>query len=267
MNLGVVGFGNLGKAFVKGIIKSEKFKNPDIYVIAKTEETLEEAKKHYKVNVCKNMSALIEFCDVIVLVVKPAVAETIIKQINDSDYNNKIFISLMAGVKIEKLKAMFSAPVRMYRAMPNVSIANLQGVTAISFPDEISDNDKQIVKDIFQSLGLVIEVREDEIEQITSLSACGLGFVAHLMDSFVEAGIKIGLSREIATQITIQTFYGAVKTTYEDNISPEKLKESVATKGGATEEGLHVLDKEKVASAIEKAVEASYKKALSFGKQ
>ena len=124
-----------------------------------------------------------------------------------------------------------------------------------------------MVKDIFQSLGLVIEVREDEIEQITSLSACGLGFVAHLMDSFIEAGIKIGLSREIATQITLQTFYGAIKTTSEDNISPVKLRECVATKGDATEEGLHVLEEGKVALAIKKAVEASYRKALSFGKQ
>jgi pyrroline-5-carboxylate reductase len=112
----------------------------------------------------------------------------------------------------------------------------------------------------------LIEVREDEIEQITSLSACGLGFVAHLMDSFVEAGTKIGLSREIATQITLQTFYGAVKTTSEDNFSPEKLRECVATKGGATEEGLHVIEEGKVALAIEEAVEASYRKALSFGR-
>lgn len=266
MNLGVVGFGNLGKAFVKGIIKGGKFKSQDIYITAKTKGTLEEARKYYKVNICKNVSELVELCDVIVLVVKPRVAETVIKQIDDSDYDHKVFISIMAGVKIEKLKAMFSAPVKIFRAMPNVSIANLQGVTAISIPDEMSDNEKEMVKDIFQSLGLVIEVREDGIEQITSLSACGLGFVAHLMDSFVEAGTKIGLSREIATQITLQTFYGAVKTTCEYNISPEKLKGSVATKGGATEEGLRVLEEEKVALAIEKAVEASYRKALSFGR-
>ena len=267
MNIGVIGFGNLGKAFVSGLIKSRNFSNQDIYITAKTEQTLIEAKTQYHVNICRSISELVDVCHIIVIIVKPAIAESVIKEINEVESSKKIFVSFMAGIQINKLKEMFYSPAKICRVMPNLSIEILQGISAVSIPSDLSNDQQQIVKDIFKMLGIVIEVDESEIEKFTALSACGLGFVAHLIEGFVNAGINMGISRELSTQISIQTFFGALKILIDNGLNPEILKERVATKGGATESGLTILYDEKVAELINKAFKASYRKVFVIDNQ
>ena len=245
MKITVIGFGNLGRAFVSGLLKSGKAKAEDITVCAKSEETLSLAKNTYGIGSTGDFNYSVNNADIVFLVLKPAVFLEIALKIPDGIP----VVSFIAGVKIGDIRRITKTQTEIVRAMPNLAIEKCEGIIGHT-PTE-----NEYIIDIFKSLGLAYETDESGIDKLTAFSACGLGFAAYILNAYTEAGISLGLSPEICGEVTRRTFISAAEVSnFKHTIT------AVATKGGATEQGLRIMEEKRLNEIIGTAVFKAYDK-------
>lgn len=246
MKIGIIGFGSLGKALVNGLINKNISLNENIFVCAKTDESIQIAIKEYNINASKDINDVIKNSDIIFLVIKGNVFEQISSDINTTDLGNKIFVSFMAGVTMERIKKAVGG-IAVVRAMPSIAIANGTGIIGYT------ETDNQTIINIFDRLGYAFKIFEDDIEKITALSACGLGFAAYILEAFTLAGVKLGFDYHTSKNVIAHTFSSEIHSSnYSDIIK------SVATEGGATEKGIDCFQESKIDDIIFQAIEKAY---------
>lgn len=249
---GIIGFGNVGKAFVEGLLAKDIINKENIYVFAKSVETLTTAIELYGVKSTDNLNTLLNNSDTVFLAVKKNV---FIELMNTSDvklFTNKKVISFIAGMSIGEIKQCVGNDCEVIKAMPNLSISNGNGIIGYTPTDCIE------IKNILGNLGYAFEVSEADIEKVTAFSACGLGFAAYLINAYIKAGEQLGFDAVTSKLIAEQNFLSAInKSNYSDTMV------SVATKGGATEAGINYLNKAGVDKSIVEAVHAAYEKLSS----
>ena len=249
MTVGFLGFGNLAKALYSGLFLSGKLDCKDVVVTAKSEQTLSYAKS-IGVTAVSSVKELFELSDIVILAVKPKVFETLINDL-PSSFNGKKIVSVMAMCKLEKLQKVFGkAPI--LRIMPSLSSST--GTDVIG----VSGNDKEFTDfiEILKGAGKLMYMGEDKLEAFTVGASCGLGFAGYILSAYKNAIKTLGFSEEEAKEITKITF--ANSSSYDDY---ESLYTLVATKGGATEQGLISMQSGGVDKVLEKAVQKAYDKA------
>ena len=245
MKVGIAGVGNLGSSLLDGLTFADIARS-DIIICEQPEYVDAVCKKH-RVMAVSDLNELIENCDIIFITLKGYVFETLtVKKPISPD---KTIVSLMAGVPFEKLRAVLG-DCRIVRAMPTLTVATKEGVIGYTkAPPE--------VEAIFKDLGYAFECAPDDIEKVMAFSACGLGFAAYLIDAFKKAGQALGFSEKDADKIAEVTFRGAV----ERGGFAETVK-AVATKGGATEQGVLYMDANNTYDIITGAVQKAYERMI-----
>ena len=260
--IGFIGAGNMAEALIRGLIKSGLYSRKDIIIsdISKQRESL--ISKNYAVTKCKNNSELAKKSDIIVLSVKPNNIGPVIKEISPVLSANNILISIAAGIPTSSIKKTLQINAKVVRVMPNTPALVLEGASAIYFPDKMTASNKKRVTKIFDSIGKTYEVdRESLMDGITALSGSGPAFVSLFIEAMADAGVKTGLSRQLALSLASQTVLGTAKLIIEENIHPAVLKDKVSSPAGTTIEGLNQLElngfRGTVISAVEAAAERS----------
>jgi len=245
MKIGIIGYGNLGRSLAEGLVRSGAASGKDICVCDNSPEMRELASSR-GFNATEDVNQAIASSDVVFLVIKSYVFEELAPTIDRSLLTGKTVVSFMAGVTFEKIRAQIGA-VELVRGMPSLAIAACDGVVAYTkAPRDVAD--------IFGRLGYAFEVGPEEIEKVMAFSSCGLGFAAYMIDAFAAAGERLGFSPETCVEIATQTFKNAVERgDYKNTVK------AVATKGGATEQGvLHMEScglRDIIAGAVQKAYE------------
>lgn len=229
MKIGIIGFGHLGKALAKGLVISGVLEGKDIYVLTKSQETKDIAMNKYNLKVAEDINEIVANVEIIFWVIKKNAFFEISSKLN-GNMCGIVNVSFMSGVTIEVIKE-YLGNVNILRAMPNIAIENADGIIGHT------KSNSKIVSSIFSKLGYAFEVEEKDIERVTAFSACGLGFAAYILNAFQETGIELGFSEEMSERIITQTFSNAITMSNYD-----KIVDSVATKGGATEEGILFLE-------------------------
>ena len=227
---GIIGFGHLGKAIVKGLLKSGIL-NEKILTCSKSKETRSFSQSEFGIVSTDDMNYVCKNCNVIFVTLK----KTVFDQLPIFDAQNTTIISCMAGVTINELKDIFIKANEIIRAMPMVSISTNEGIIGYTH----TDNDD--IKNLFDSFGYAFEISETDIEKVTAYSACVLGFAAYLVKSMISAGIALGFDDEISRKIAESNFSAAITCDKYDKIIAE-----VATKGGATEAGISCMNESNV---------------------
>jgi pyrroline-5-carboxylate reductase len=245
MNIGIIGFGNLGHSLAEGLIKSGTASGQNICVCDKAAEVRALASDRYGLSATADVNEAIRRSDVIFLVVKGYVFEEMAPVIDRTLFSGKTVVSFMAGVTFDQIYALIG-DVELVRGMPSLAIAVCDGVVAYTKAPEH-------VADIFHKLGYAFEVVPEDIEKVMAFSSCGLGFAAYLIDAFSAAGEKLGFSKETCDQIAAQTFKNAIdRGGFKDTVK------AVATKGGATEQGVLHMDANNVYGIMAQAVQKAY---------
>lgn len=245
MEIGIVGFGHLGKSLAKGLIKSNIAVASDIYILTRSSETKDVASKQYGFNIVNNINEMIDKVNIIFWVIKSNALAQVCSELNVG-MEGLTNISFMAGMSLEMIKKELGNA-EILRAMPSIAIENADGIIAYT-----STNDKRIPF-IFNKLGYAFEVEEKDIEKVTAFAACGLGFASYILNAFHETGKELGFSEEISEKIVARTFSNAILMS-----NFKETAKSVATKGGATEQGILCFENNNLNEIIKEAINKAY---------
>jgi len=267
--IGFIGAGNMGEAIIGALIQAGIFSSSMIYASDASKERLDMMKKTYGINVTDDNIRLFSESNIVILAVKPQQMNQVLSAIaSDKDYQikeHKLIISIAAGIPIKKIENLLYSPLENHsrenlpivRVMPNTPALVLAGMSGMSPNSYANPNDIQMTHTILKSMGKVLEFKEDDLDAVTALSGSGPAYVFYLIESMIEAGIKVGLKPDEASVLTIATLEGAVKLIKERNEPAQELRRKVTSPGGTTEAAIKVMEKNSVKQSIIDAIEAA----------
>lgn len=220
--------------------------------------------ERYGIKVSADNAALCAGCDAVVLAVKPQVYQTALKGIEAS---GKLFISIMAGVKSAALESLLGSGARVVRVMPNTPALVLAGASAISRGALATEADLALTRRIFDLVGTTCLVEEKLLDAVTGVSGSGPAYVLTFIEALADAGVKHGLTRDIATSLAAQTVLGSAQLLLETREHPAVLKGKVASPGGTTIAAMHSLDRDGFRAATMNAVDVCVAKSKELGER
>ncbi|HWQ59059.1 MAG TPA: NAD(P)-binding domain-containing protein [Clostridia bacterium] len=247
--IGIVGFGNLGRAFAKALVEHRIYERGDILVCSKSEATLALAREQFGIGATLDVNEVFRSCEYVFLAVKKNVFLEFAPKIERTSLVGKTVVSFMAGFPAGEIREALGGGAVIARAMPTLAIVDARGI--IAYTKECD----RAVRDAFHRLGFAFEVAEEDIEKTTVYAACGLGFAAYLIDAYIRAGITLGFDEHTSKRIAEMNFASAIRR----SDYPATMSE-VATKGGLTEYGFRRMTGDGVDAGIEAAVLATYRK-------
>ncbi len=264
--IGFIGGGKMATAIMNGIISSGWCENKNIFVSDKNEQALSVLKEKNGVNVTTDNKEVVKSCDVILFAVKPFVLRDVLTEIKPFITQNHLVMSIAAGISINTIEEILGN-VPVIRIMPNTPALVNAGMSAVCKGTFANDNHKEIAKNIFKSVGEVIETEEKYIDIITAISGSGPAFYYYIIDEIAKAGAKLGLDYETCLKLSAQTAKGSAKMIMESGINPEQLIINVTTPGGCTAVGNDVLKDNKVSDIMYETIEKTAQKAFELGKK
>jgi pyrroline-5-carboxylate reductase len=211
-----------------------------------------------------NLTA-IEGGSVIVLALKPQDIPTVLSEIGPKVRGDQLVVSIAAGVPLSKIEPAFEAPVPVIRVMPNTPCLVGQGMAAIARGKHATDEHAQTVLRIFNATGKAITVPEYQLDAVTALSGSGPGYVAVIIEAMADAGVRVGLARDIATTLAVQTVLGTAQMLSETGEHPARLKDIVSSPGGTTIAGIHALERGGIRASIIDAIVAATERSRELG--
>lgn len=260
--IGFIGAGNMGEALIKGLVTSKKVHPEQILASDRVKERLAYMAEHYGVKVFSKNFEVVRASDILILAVKPDDIKDVIKEIAEDVTKDKLLVTIAAGVSIELLRENLIHPLPpIIRVMPNTPALVMEGAIGIYPSPGISEDDKNIILQIFETVGKVVLVEKEEwMDAVTGLSGSGPAYIFLIMEALSDAGVKVGLPRKMANLLTIQTVLGSAKLALVGGRHFGELKDMVTSPGGTTIAGLEKLEEGGVRFAIIKAVEAATKR-------
>jgi pyrroline-5-carboxylate reductase len=262
MKIGFIGGGNMAEAMIKGMTaKGMK----DIMVSEPRAERRQHLEKMYRIKTSESNSEIASSCGIIILAVKPQNMDAVLKEIGPNITEEKTVVSIAAGITLSFLSSLLKTK-RLLRVMPNTPALIQEGMTVMSLCECFADRDISIIKEIFMSIGRVITLPEKYMDVVTAISGSGPAFIAQFMETMIDAGEKMGLNRDTASELALQTLSGTAKL-LDTGMSPENLREMVTSPGGTTEAGLETLKKRDFQDAVISAIDAATKRARELGKR
>jgi pyrroline-5-carboxylate reductase len=264
--IGVLGCGNMGGALVRGLVASGTAAPADIFVYDTLPGAMEALKKELGVQTVVQAHDLPTHSDVLVLAVKPQIFHHVAPGLKPkSGPKEKVVISVMAGVTSESIRTHFPDDYHIVRVMPNLPLSVGEGATAIEV-DGHSEATLLAAERIFRAAGKTARVTGYQMDAVTGLSGSGPAYAFEFLEGLILAGVKVGLPRDTASALVMQTVKGALKLLESGKAAgtpdtPSVWTARVSSPGGTTIHGLHVLEssgfKGILMAAVEAAVERS----------
>ncbi|WP_022850070.1 pyrroline-5-carboxylate reductase [Limisalsivibrio acetivorans] len=262
--IGFIGAGNMTEAIVRGITTKT---NPALIAVSDINEArLDMFKTQYKVGQANiDNKRTVDFCDILFIATKPQIIPDVLDELKD-DIGDRLVVSIAAGVQCPTIESHLPEGTRVVRVMANTPALVMTGATAVCAGSHATDDDVDLIKSIFELVGVCVVVKEDRMDAITGLSGSGPAFVYMFIDALSDGGVNMGLTRANATLLAAQTVMGAAKMVLETGVHPCQLKDNVTTPAGTTIKALHAMDKAGFRPAVIDAVEAATLKSRELGK-
>lgn len=210
-------------------------------------------------------AAVVAASNLLILAVKPQSMTSLLAEIRSRITAEHLIVSIAAGVTLGQL-AVGLGVTRLVRVMPNTPCLLGASASGISVGTGASAADVELVEKLFNAVGRAHRVPEQLLDAVTGLSGSGPAFVYLMIEALADGGVRVGLPREVATNLAAQTVYGAARMVLETGQHPGVLKDAVASPGGTTIAGLHALERAAVRGAFMDAVEAATRRATELGK-
>lgn len=264
--IGFIGGGNMAEALIKGLLAGGVAVS-GLLVAEPIAERRTFLNDRYGVNCTDDNGSLVAESDVIILAIKPQVAEKVLHGIAATGVSGKLFISIMAGVKSSTIEAALQGEVRVVRVMPNTPALVLEASSAIAPGAFATPEDTALARSILELVGKAWIVEDKLMDAVTGLSGSGPAYVLTFIEALSDAGVKNGLPRDIATGLAAQTVFGTAKLLLETGDHPAVLRDKVTSPGGTTIAGLHALEKAGFRGTLINAVDAATTRSRELGQK
>jgi pyrroline-5-carboxylate reductase len=262
--LGFIGAGKLAGSVIRGLIRA-KFCPPQEIIASEPNPDVRSALQNETgIYVTTANAEVVEKAKVLLIGVKPGVVLSVLSELGGR-LQGKTVISLAAGVRISAMEKIASA--RFMRVMTNTPSAICRAGTALARGTHTANEDVDLARKIFNAIGVVVEVEEEQIDAVTALAGSGPAFVYTVIKALAEGGKKCGLPADAAMTLAAQTVVGAAQLAIESKKSPEELIKMVVTPGGTTAAGLAEMEKLKTSEGLIAAVEAATKHGQEMAKE
>ncbi|HEY6763566.1 MAG TPA: pyrroline-5-carboxylate reductase [Candidatus Sulfotelmatobacter sp.] len=262
-----LGAGKMGGIIMGALLKSGLLSRDFTFATVAHEERAKALSAKLNVSVGTNNVEAAKGADIIVIGVKPQVVEDVVREISDSITPKQVIVSVAASVPTSMIEKNLPPLVPVIRAMPNTPSVVGAGMTAICKGKHASSEQIAMTCRMFDAVGRTVVVDEKHMDAVTGLSASGPAYIYVILESLAEAGVKVGLPRDIATLLAAQTTLGAAKVVLETGDHPALLKDAVTTPAGCTIDALMELEEGKLRVTLIKAVvkAAQRAKELAYG--
>lgn len=265
--LGFLGGGAMGEALVGGVLAAG-VPAASVAVADPDAGRREKVAKAHGVAVHAANAAAVEASDVVVLAVKPGLVARVLAELEPLGEARlrPLWISIAAGIGLARLEEALPAGARVVRAMPNTPALVGSGATAFAAGTAAEPADLEVTRALFECVGLAWEApAEAMLDAVTGLSGSGPAYVFVLLEALSDAGVRMGIPREAATSLAVQTVLGAARLCQETGRHPAALKDQVTSPGGTTIAGLERLEAGGFRAALHEAVAAATRRARELG--
>ncbi|HEY1264772.1 MAG TPA: pyrroline-5-carboxylate reductase [Terriglobales bacterium] len=250
----VLGAGKMGGILLKALLEKRLLSPKATVATVAHEEKARTLSKQLRIPVSTDNRSAVRGADVVFVCVKPQVVEDVIDQIRPYISKKQLVISVAASVPTSQIEAALQSEIPVVRAMPNTPCALGSGMTALCRGKFATPKHLEMASALFNVVGRTVAVDEKHMDAVTGLSASGPAYIYIILESLAEAGVKVGLPRDIATLLAAQTTLGAATVVLETGDHPALLKDAVTTPAGCTIDGILELEEGKLRVTLIKAV-------------
>ena len=265
--IAIIGFGNIAKAIVTPLLDKKLIQPEDVYCVVKSRKSLENIKKNYNHNIniyesSSKDSKIIWDCEVKLLSVKPQHLEDIIVAKNIKIKDN-LLVSILAGVSLNKLTQKFPNH-KCVRVVTNIPIIVGKGLTGIAWNENLTKNQKQTIKKLFENTSKMYEFNEDYLDIFLALTSSGPAIIALIIEALSDGGLSGGLPKNLSEELVMEMIFGTISFIRENKVTTSELKNLVTSPGGTTISALRVLEKKSIRSALIESIVAASNRSKEF---
>ena len=252
--LAIVGAGKMGEAIISGFLKSGEYDPQDIQVFEILKSRREYIGQTYNVKCVGDSKEAVSFADLTIVAVEPRHMKEALEQIAPAMKPGKIVVSIAAGVTLEFVRKYLPKDVPVVRVMPNITCRVGEAMIVVCPSENTKKEELEMVIGTLSLLGHVIRLDERYLNLATGMVGSGPAYIYLIIEAFADAGVRMGLPKDVSILLAAQTTLGAAKMVVETGEHPAKLKDMVATPAGTTVEGLLALEEGKLRAVIITAV-------------
>ena len=252
--LALLGLGKMGSILLPALLKHTLFLPKNSVATVRHPGRAKKLSDELGIDVGTDNRAAARNADIVLICVKPQTVPEVCEDIRAEVDSSKLVVSVAASVPTRSIEKFFSADIPVVRAMPNTPCSVGEGMTAISRGRFAEPHHLELSEQIFNTVGRTARIDEKYLDAVTGLSARGPAFIYIILESLAEAGVKLGLPREVATLLVAQTMLGSARQVLETGDHPALLKDAVTTPAGCTIDGIMELEEGKLRVTLIKAV-------------
>jgi pyrroline-5-carboxylate reductase len=262
----IIGGGKMGEVLAGGITAKELVPAGNVSVTDVVQDRLTYLKNKYEVNVSGDNAKSARGADIIILAVKPQMMAEVLAPLAKVIDKTKLVISIAAGIPIGFIEGYLRKGTRIVRVMPNTPALIGEGAAALARGGGATEADIAVAQKIFDSVGVTVIVKEELMDAVTGLSGSGPAYVFIVIDALSDAGVLMGIPRDVSLKLAAKTVLGAAKLCLETGKHPGELRDMVTSPGGTTIAGIKALENGGLRAALINAVEAATLRSKELGK-
>src|SRR6187455_3490238 len=259
--IAVLGAGRIGESLISGLLSSGWREPSEVAATTRRAERVAELRERYGIEATLSNHDAAAGAALVVIAVKPQDIEGLLGEIGALILPEQTVLTVAAAIPTARIENRLSDGVPVVRAMPNTPSTVHEGIAGLCAGSHAADADVTLAEEALAHLGRVVRVPESAMDAVTAVSGSGPAYFALLAEAMIEAGLLLGLSREISTQLVVQTMFGTAKQLRDEGLHPVELREMVTSPGGTTIAAIRELESAGVRAAFLNAIQAAMTRA------
>lgn len=264
--IGVIGAGKIGSAIVRGVTGAGLVRKDQVIASDVSAALRQSVAKGLGIKVTPDNGQVCDFADIVILAVKPQILDPVVKEIAKKLDKTKLLVSVAAGVPLSRIEGNLAKGARVVRVMPNIPCVVGAGASCYAGGAHATAKDLERVGSILNSFGTASPLEEKYLDAVTGLSGSGPAYVFLFIESLADGGVQVGLSRDVALKLALQTVYGSAKMALESGSHLGQLRDDVTSPGGTTIAGLYALEKGRFRATVIDAVVRATQRSQELGR-
>ncbi len=263
--IAILGAGRLGESLLRGFLSSGWRRPDELTATVRRPERAEELRARYGVVVGSSNAEAVTGASLVIVAVKPQDISAVLGEIASGVTSDQVILSVAAGVTTGFIESHLSPEAKVVRAMPNAPSLVHEGIAGIAAGRSAGESDLALAEEALGHLGAVVRVSEVDLDAVTALSGSGPAYFALLAEAMIEAGLLLGLSRDVSTKLVVQTMFGSALLLRDEGMHPVELREAVTSPGGTTTRAIRELERSGVRAAFLNAISAATERSRELG--